>query len=110
MIKTIIVTKQINIFLSTQGLAEKWKYLSYKAEEAQRSSTLQREMATMHLELRAVHERLISHEIVLEPAYLIEDNINQITLGLPHRHAGLEFEAVVLYTEFESIDWLLIGN
>ncbi|KAG8040390.1 hypothetical protein G9C98_000961, partial [Cotesia typhae] len=64
------------------GLAEKWKYLSYKAEEAQRSSTLQREMATMHLELRAVHERFISHEIILEPAYLIEDNINQITTEL----------------------------
>ncbi|XP_057318055.1 klarsicht protein [Microplitis mediator] len=64
------------------GLAERWKNLSHKAEEAQRTSSLQREMAAMHLELRSIHERLICHEIVLEPAYMIEDNINQITTEL----------------------------
>lgn len=72
----------INInFCLIQGLAERWKNLSHKAEEAQRTSSLQREMAAMHLELRSIHERLICHEIVLEPAYMIEDNINQITVS-----------------------------
>ncbi|KAK0092173.1 hypothetical protein PV326_002026 [Microctonus aethiopoides] len=61
------------------GLTERWENLSQKAEEAQRASVLQREMAAMHLEFRAAHERLSSHEIILGPAHVIEKSINSIT-------------------------------
>ncbi|KAK0163287.1 hypothetical protein PV327_006985 [Microctonus hyperodae] len=64
------------------GLTERWENLSQKAEEAQRASVLQREMAAMHLEFRAAHERLSSHEIILGPAHAIEKSINSITTEL----------------------------
>lgn len=67
--------------VSIAGLTERWENLSQKAEEAQRASVLQREMAAMHLEFRAAHERLSSHEIILGPAHVIEKSINSITVS-----------------------------
>ncbi|XP_043268774.1 uncharacterized protein klar isoform X2 [Venturia canescens] len=65
-----------------RGLTERWETLSSRAEEAQRASALQRDMAAMHLEFRAAHERLIAHEVVLEPAHVLDDRINKITSEL----------------------------
>ncbi|KAK0078875.1 hypothetical protein PV325_002014 [Microctonus aethiopoides] len=69
----------IAILVTALSLTERWENLSQKAEEAQRASVLQREMAAMHLEFRAAHERLSSHEIILGPAHVIEKSINSIT-------------------------------
>lgn len=67
--------------LLISGLTERWENLSHKAEEAQRASALQREMAAMLLEFRAANERLISHEIIVEPAHILEESISQITVS-----------------------------
>ncbi|XP_034949178.1 uncharacterized protein klar [Chelonus insularis] len=65
-----------------RGLTERWKNLSHKVEEIQRANALQREIAALHLEFRALGEKLISYEIAIEPAHVLENNIHQITTEL----------------------------
>lgn len=68
--------------MSFAGLTERWENLSHKAEEAQRASVLQRELAAMHLEFRGAYERFISHEVLLEPDQVLDERINLITVSL----------------------------
>ncbi|XP_032456346.1 uncharacterized protein LOC100679702 isoform X2 [Nasonia vitripennis] len=61
-----------------RGLMERWESLSLRAEEAQKISTIHREMAAMKLEFCAAHERLTSYRVVLEEPHVIEDHISRI--------------------------------
>ncbi|XP_023288036.1 uncharacterized protein LOC105695869, partial [Orussus abietinus] len=60
-------------------LIKKWETLSTRTEEVRLANDLHRDMAKMCLELRAVHDRLVSYEIVLEQQHLLDERIHQVT-------------------------------
>lgn len=65
-----------------RGLIVRWQDLSNKVEESQRASVLQRELAAMDLEFRAIHEKLVTQKIILEPDHVLDERINEINSEL----------------------------
>ncbi|XP_051157473.1 klarsicht protein isoform X2 [Leptopilina boulardi] len=65
-----------------RGLLERWESLSSRLEEVQKANAIHRDMAAMHLEFRAAHDRIMAYEVGLEKAHILDERINQITSEL----------------------------